>query len=382
MALTLFRRHTKKCTQQYTMYDRAGKDCRCIIQVEGSVGDQFIRESTGTRAWSQALAMVKKAERLGFWERPRDAAPATSKSLAEAVEEFLADCASPQGKNLAKPTLVKYRTVLNGLVQFCTDRGVSTFDQVNFAALQAYRRTWRTQAHASANNIARLRTFWDFAVKSEYAEANVAKELDMPKDYQKAERIPYSDEEMTRILEAARTMELDPQQRATNEEIETFILVQRYAGLAIADTALLQASGVRGDEIRYRRKKRIKSSKQQLVVVPLPAFVIGRLKRLPLQHGKYYFCHGSTVLQNAVEAWRVRLEKVFEVAGITEDPGSHRFRHTFATALLTLGVSIELVSRWLGHNSVKITEQHYSHFLEDRIQAASNVLRDLYANAS
>lgn len=383
MALTLFRRHTKQCTQQYKMYDRAGKDCRCMIQVEGSIGDKFVRESTGTRAWSQAVAMVKKAERLGVWDRPRDKVRATSQSIADAVEEFLADCESPQGKHLSRPTMVKYRTVLNGLVQFCTDRGLSTLDQVNFAVLQAYRRTWRTQAHASANNIARLRTFWTFAVKSDYVKANVAQQLDMPKNYGKAERIPYSDDEMTRILEAARTMKLDPQQPATNEEIETFILVQRYGGLAIADAALLQVSEIRNDEIRYHRKKRIKSSKKQLVVVPLPAFVIERLKRLPLQHGKYYFCHGSSVLQNAVEAWRVRLEKVFEVAGITEDPGSHRLRHTFAHRLLSgrKPVGIDLVSRWLGHSSVKVTEKHYSHFLEDRIQAASDVLRDIYATA-
>jgi integrase/recombinase XerD len=117
------------------------------------------------------------------------------------------------------------------------------------------------------------------------------------------------------------------------------------------------------------------------VVVPLPKAVIAKLKALPILQGKYFFCHGSNHLVSVTDTWQSRLKKVFETAEI-KNGGSHRFRHTFATSLLTQGVKFELVSRWLGHASIKVTEKHYSHFLEDRIQAASDVLRDLYANAS
>jgi len=51
--------------------------------------------------------------------------------------------------------------------------------------------------------------------------------------------------------------------------------------------------------------------------------------------------------------------KISEDAKI-EDGHNHRFRDTFATTLLQAGVSIQDVSVFLGHRSVKITEKHYA----------------------
>lgn len=104
MALTLFRRHTSACTKQYAPSNRSGKDCRCMFHVEGGLGAEFIRQGTGTRSWPQALGAVRRAERLGVWEKltPNDAvesSPGTvKKPVAEAIVEYLEDCASVQGE--------------------------------------------------------------------------------------------------------------------------------------------------------------------------------------------------------------------------------------------------------------------------------------------
>ena len=44
----------------------------------------------------------------------------------------------------------------------------------------------------------------------------------------------------------------------------------------------------------------------------------------------------------------------------------HRFRDTLAVELLLDGMPIERVSALLGHSSVKITERHYSPWVEAR----------------
>jgi integrase len=55
----------------------------------------------------------------------------------------------------------------------------------------------------------------------------------------------------------------------------------------------------------------------------------------------------------------------FELARI---PGghAHRFRDTFAVELLLASIPIERVSILLGHQSVRITEKHYSPWVRSR----------------
>jgi len=60
---------------------------------------------------------------------------------------------------------------------------------------------------------------------------------------------------------------------------------------------------------------------------------------------------------------------------------SYTFRHTFASRLLQAGVSMYIVSKLLGHASVKTTERYYAHLVVDKSSAeAMNVLNVLHAN--
>ena len=381
VALSLYRLHSAACVGYYKRHDRTGKSCKCMIHVEGMLGDDLVRSSTHTRTWTRAARLVKDAETAGIWtdtrnedERPTEA-PASGKLISEAVEEFLSECRDVKGRNLAGPTLGKYVTVLTRLKTYAQQQGLTRLDELDFPQLNAFKRTWPTGPLATVKTISRLRAFFAHAVKSKWCRENVARELPMPSNTL-VERMPFTEDEMAKILAAARTIKLNSQQPVTNEEIETFILVQRWAGLAISDTALLQKSEIRGDEVRYYRKKMIRSERRILVVVPLPPDVLARLKKLPLQKGRYYFAHGVDSITTQVEAWRKRLAMVFEEAKVRGT--SHQFRHTFATDLLTRDVSVERVARWLG-NSTRICEKHYSHWIESRVQSASDVLREINA---
>ncbi len=45
----------------------------------------------------------------------------------------------------------------------------------------------------------------------------------------------------------------------------------------------------------------------------------------------------------------------------------HTLRHTYASHLLMSGTNIFVVSRWLGHSSVTVTEKHYGHLIPDTV---------------
>ncbi len=59
------------------------------------------------------------------------------------------------------------------------------------------------------------------------------------------------------------------------------------------------------------------------------------------------------------------MSRIFEMAKI-EGGHIHRFRDTFAVELLLAGVPIDQVSILLGHSSVRITEKHYSPWVQAR----------------
>ena len=67
-------------------------------------------------------------------------------------------------------------------------------------------------------------------------------------------------------------------------------------------------------------------------------------------------------------------KKLFGIAEIP-DGHAHRFRDTFALELLLAGISIERVSVLLGHQSVRITERHYSPWAKSRQEQLEADLR-------
>jgi site-specific recombinase XerD len=52
------------------------------------------------------------------------------------------------------------------------------------------------------------------------------------------------------------------------------------------------------------------------------------------------------------------LKEIAELCGIEKDISTHTGRHTFATLALNNGVSLENVSKMLGHSSIKMTKRY------------------------
>lgn len=69
-------------------------------------------------------------------------------------------------------------------------------------------------------------------------------------------------------------------------------------------------------------------------------------------------------------------------AGIENPKGIHTLRHTCATHLLRNKVDIKVVSKILGHASVKITYDTYIHLFEDDVPEALSILDSIFSFAS
>ena len=57
-----------------------------------------------------------------------------------------------------------------------------------------------------------------------------------------------------------------------------------------------------------------------------------------------------------------------------ENCGVHTLRHTFASMLFSKGIDIKIISKLLGHSTVKITYDTYVHLFDNNINRVTCIL--------
>ena len=59
-----------------------------------------------------------------------------------------------------------------------------------------------------------------------------------------------------------------------------------------------------------------------------------------------------------------------EESGLSPDITPHALRHTSATWMVRGGVSMYIVSKYLGHSSIRVTESVYAHHSPEHLKEA------------
>jgi integrase len=116
------------------------------------------------------------------------------------------------------------------------------------------------------------------------------------------------------------------------------------------------------------------------VHLPLPPELASRLRLLTIDNAKYFFWTGASSRSTVTGNWRADITQAFRSAGIPNG-GPHRLRDTFAVSLLQRGVSIENVQVLLGHKSLRITEKHYSPWVQTRQDALEAAVKGIWSES-
>ena len=148
--------------------------------------------------------------------------------------------------------------------------------------------------------------------------------------------------------------------------LRAFVLLLRYSGLLIRDGVCL-----RRDRIVDGKLMVYTQQTGQAVYVPLPPVVEESLAKSGSGELLFWSGHGNP--KSAVADWQRSLRRLFDLAGV-EDGHAHRFRDTFAVALLQKGVPLETVAILLG-NTIKIAEKHYAPWVRSRQVALEDAVR-------
>jgi site-specific recombinase XerD len=332
--------------------------------VQGSIGGETIRRSLNTGNWTAASSIVHQWQSSGRIGVLKPELP----TVAEAVEAFFQEATV---RNLAATTIKKRRELLEGkLLSFCTHRGHRQLRDLTVERLREFRRGWPYSPLSAAKRLEYLRAFLRFCVEAGWVERNPAAAL-KPTKVPHRPTLPYTEGEVERLLGAARTLIKFGQY---GPRIEPMILLLRYSGLRMQDAACLERARLDGDKLFLYQPKT-----GTPVYCPLPEVVVQKLTALANANDRFFFYDGESQPESMVKSW----DRVFKKVGESADPTvpnchPHRFRDTFAVSLLLKGVSLDSVSKLLGHSSIKITERHYAPWVKARQEQLEAEVRRIW----
>ena len=359
--ITVFVRHRANCSHRANEFY---KRCDCRKHLRWSHDGKQHRRAAKSRTWLGADRFRREIEisfeRAGTGKPVR---PDEAVTVRQAVEVFLKD---KEGQNMKANGVKKFRRELNRLVEFCDQRGRFFLQDVILPDLTEFRSGWNSIYPSSRTRKKvqeRLRGFFRYAFNAGYVTKNPAAAMSTIKS-DATPTLPLEPAQYDKLL-AAVPGEFSDSTKA--KRVHAIVQCMRYSGLAISDAVGLQRELVRFDP--KKKIHRIVTSRTKTgvdVSVPIPPAVAKEILSVPNGNPAYFFWStGNGKLESAVTNWQHDLRDLFHAAGLAKGH-PHQLRDTAACEWLSAGVPLEEVSRLLGHDSIKTTEESYGAWVKSR----------------
>lgn len=156
-------------------------------------------------------------------------------------------------------------------------------------------------------------------------------------------------------------------------QVRDVFLFSCYTGLAYADVNKLKRSeistGIDSQKWIFTTRKKTDTA-SRIPLLPVALELLKKYEDYPacINEGKLL-----PVLSN--QKMNAYLKEIADVCGIEKELTFHIARHTFATTVtLANRVSIESVSKMLGHKNIRTT-QHYAKILDSTVSRDMDMLR-------
>jgi integrase len=363
-------RHSTSCKHKK---NSDWKQCRCPKHFHWHHGGKLFRQSAHTRSWASAQQKARAIE-LKFEQAELGQRPAKDEAVTveKAVAQYLIDKRSQQ---LAEDTLEKLDTTFRKqMLSWTCENGIHFMVDFTLPKLQQFRSSWPDGALAASKKQERVRGFFRFAQANGWISTNPAIGLSRIKVEQKPTDY-FTKAEYKKIIDATYIYNQKSVQRKESSNnatrLRALIELMRWSGLAIRDASTLERSRLdhKNNLFLYRAKTGVP------VYLPLPASVAKALRQVPpgpKPNSRYFFWSGNGDPKSTVGDWQRAFAKLFQLADIKHPDGKakrchpHMLRDTFAVECLLAGMSLQDVSLYLGHSSIKTTEKHYAPFVKAR----------------
>ncbi len=195
-------------------------------------------------------------------------------------------------------------------------------------------------------------------------------------------KMPKSEKFITRVLSVEEQKRLE---NALSGDSDIGIFLCLYTGLRIGELCALRWEDihleravltVNGTQARTEKGVEIISPKSKSAKreIPLPPFLLEKIKRLP-RTGEFVISRFGRPFD--IRTYRRHFKHILNKADLP-DIKFHALRHTFATRALEVGMDYKTLSEILGHSTVSITLDLYAHSLNEHKKKQMNKLGGIF----
>ncbi|SDS97506.1 Site-specific recombinase XerD [Mucilaginibacter mallensis] len=295
----------------------------------------------------------------------------TNRMLIPIFEQHNSQVQALLGKEYAKGTFDRYETSLKHTKDFLqwkykvTDIAITQIDHEFIMAFDFYFRSER-----NCNNNSTVKYLKNFKKIILICIANGWLDKDPFSKYKpkvKEVKREYLNVEELTIMQAKRFVS------DRISQVRDIFLFSCYTGLAYADVKKLKRSevvvGLDGEKWIFTSRQKTDTASR----IPLLPQAI----QLIAKYDSHPQCVDDGLLLPVLSNQKMNsyLKEIADACSISKELTYHIARHTFATTVtLANGVSIESVSKMLGHTNIKTT-QHYAKILDSKVSADMNQLK-------
>jgi site-specific recombinase XerD len=365
--ITIFVRHAANCKYKGDEFE---KRCLCRKHLRWSTNGTQFRRMAGTRSWAEAEEHKRDLEDQLAGRAPVSDRP-NAHGIRESIDVFLTD---KKVQGVTPGVIGKYTRELDRLRDYCERRNIFTVEGITRELLTGFCATWEAaypSTYTRAKVRERCRSFLRYCYEAQW----IPRVPSLPKiKIDEPPTLPLTDGEYKRLLDAVYGVIPDKAQCA---RVHALFQLMRWSGLAIRDALTLERRELEHD--KRRGIHRIVTARQKTgthVSVPIPPQVAQELLTVANDNPRYVFWSGNGTEESITKNWaKYYIAPAFAAAKIHGGHMmSHRLRDTFAVDLLVKGVSLEEVSKLLGHESIRTTEKHYAKWVKGRQDRLDNAV--------
>ena len=229
------------------------------------------------------------------------------------------------------------------------------------------------------NTLKLIRKVFNYAIRQDYIDAGINPFLKYKIKTEKTNKTYLSEDELQAIVD----LQLTPETRMELHR-DMFVFAANTGGLRVSDTLLLKWNNFDGSHINFTIKKTSTQS-----AIKLPSKVLDIIEKYKIQGKSSRFIfpmlpddlneNDPRELDNAISSASAYINKnlkfIAKKAGIEKPLSFHISRHTWATRALRKGISIDKVSKLMGHAQIRET-QIYAKIVSEELDKAMDVFND------